>query len=136
MVQFSRLMRIDIEGAKAFTFNYRGDLKMSQANIPNVTPTISITLDDSVNLLLASTALEGLALANIINAEAERIQYVIGTLPGSEGLSPPATISNLLAIDSSVVRTLQEVMKKEILLQIKLDSIMNSLPITPLAMAE
>ncbi|MCR8845359.1 hypothetical protein NQ117_16885 [Paenibacillus sp. SC116] len=109
---------------------------MSQANIPNVTPTISITLDDSVNLLLASTALEGLALANIINAEAERIQYVIGTLPGSEGLSPPATISNLLAIDSSVVRTLQEVMKKEILLQIKLDSIMNSLPITPLAMAE
>ncbi|UHA72723.1 hypothetical protein [Paenibacillus sp. 481] len=104
---------------------------MSQANIPNITPTISITIGDSVNLLLASIALEELALAHIINAEAEKIQYVLGTLPGSAGLSPPATLSNLIAIDHSVQRTLQEVIKKEILLQIKLDNIVNSLPITP-----
>ncbi|MBD8496965.1 MULTISPECIES: hypothetical protein [Paenibacillus] len=104
---------------------------MSQANIPNITPTISITIGDSVNLLLASIALEELALAHIINAEAEKIQYVLGTLPGSDGLSPPATLSNLLAIDRSVERTLQEVIKKEILLQIKLDNIVNGLPISP-----
>ncbi|TVX94076.1 hypothetical protein [Paenibacillus agilis] len=104
---------------------------MSQANIPNITPTISITIGDSVNLLLASIALEELALAHIINAEAEKIQYVLGTLPGTSGLSPAATLSNLLAIDRSVERTLQEVIKKEILLQIKLDNIVNGLPISP-----
>ena len=86
---------------------------MSQANIPNITPTISITRDDVLNLLLASIALEELGLSHIINAEAEKIQFVLGTLPG---LSTPATISDLLNINSSVRSTLQEIIKKEMLL--------------------
>lgn len=45
---------------------------MSQANIPNITPTITITTIDAVNLLLASIALEEIGLAHIINAEAEK----------------------------------------------------------------
>ncbi|WP_028546579.1 hypothetical protein [Paenibacillus taiwanensis] len=104
---------------------------MSQANIPNITPTISITAGDSVNLLLASIALEELALAHIVNAEAEKIQYVLGTLPGGVTVSPAATISNLLDIDSSVQRTLQDVIKTQILLQFKLENILSNLPITP-----
>ncbi|SFX30094.1 hypothetical protein SAMN04487866_10410, partial [Thermoactinomyces sp. DSM 45891] len=55
---------------------------MSQANIPNISPNISITREDAVNLLLSSIALEELGLSHIINAEGEKLQYVLGTLPG------------------------------------------------------
>ncbi|WP_028562892.1 hypothetical protein [Paenibacillus pinihumi] len=101
---------------------------MSQASIPNITPTISITIGQTVSLLLASIALEELALAHIINAEAEKIQFVVGTL--GPGLTPPATLSNLLAIDESVRRTLQEVVRKEILLQQKLDTVLSHVSVT------
>lgn len=94
---------------------------MSQANIPNITPSITITRDDALNLLLSSIAIEELGLGHIINAEAEKIQYAVGTLPG---LSVPATISDLLAVDASVKSTLQETIKKEMLLQNKLESIL------------
>lgn len=99
---------------------------MSQASIPNITPTISITMGQTVTLLLASIAFEELALAHILNAEAEKIQFVLGTLHG--GALPPApTLSNVLAINSSVRSTMQDVIKTEILLQLKLQNILNSL---------
>ncbi|MFC3790112.1 collagen-like protein [Paenibacillus sp. GCM10012307] len=97
---------------------------MSQANIPNITPTITITRDDAVNLLLSSIALEELGMSHIINAEGEKIQYVLGTLPGVS--SPPATISDLLAINASVRDTLRELTKKEWLLQSKLESVLET----------
>ncbi|TCP60184.1 hypothetical protein [Baia soyae] len=53
---------------------------MSQDNIPNITPNITITRDDSINLLLASIALEELSLSHILYAEGEKLQYVLGTL--------------------------------------------------------
>ncbi|BBI32696.1 hypothetical protein KCTCHS21_20950 [Cohnella abietis] len=101
---------------------------ISQANIPNITPTISITVGQTVALLLSSIALEELALAHILNSEAEKIQYVLGTLPG---VTPPgATISNVLAINRSVRSTMMDVIKTEILLQFKLENIVNNIPIT------
>ncbi|WP_242503588.1 MULTISPECIES: hypothetical protein [Bacillus cereus group] len=48
---------------------------------------------------MASIALEKLGLAHIINAEAEKIQYAIGTL---SGLSPAATLVEILAVNESV----------------------------------
>ncbi|MEW4132059.1 hypothetical protein [Bacillus thuringiensis] len=53
---------------------------MSQANIPNITPTVSLTREESVNLILSSIALQELGLAHIINAEGEKIQYALGLL--------------------------------------------------------
>ncbi|WP_209971678.1 hypothetical protein [Paenibacillus eucommiae] len=99
---------------------------MSQPAIPNITPIISITMGQSVSLLLASIAFEELALASILNAEAEKIQYVVGTL--GHGLVPPATITNLLEIDESVRKTMNDVIRTEILLQGKLEQILSSLP--------
>ncbi|MGC9299170.1 hypothetical protein ACOIX7_02805 [Bacillus cereus] len=100
---------------------------MSQANFPNITPTITLTREESLNLLLASIALEELGLAHIINAEAEKIQVALGTLPG---LSPFPTVSQLLAINESINTTLQNVTKKEMLLQSKLEKILQAPSIT------
>lgn len=95
---------------------------MSFPNIPDVDATIDITIEESVNLLLASIAFEELGLAHIINAEAEKIQYVLGTLDGQtlrQEVSP--TIDELLDINNSVNKTLRNVIKKEMLLQFKLE---------------
>ncbi|MEI4800328.1 hypothetical protein ACIGHG_09945 [Bacillus sp. NPDC077411] len=105
---------------------------MSFPNIPNITPTISVTTAQTIPLLLSSIALEELALAHIINAEAEKLQFVLGTLPpGRTTLSPPVvTISNLLAVDSSVQRTLRDVIKKEMLLEFKFENVLDLLATT------
>jgi hypothetical protein len=107
---------------------------MSQANIPNITPLISVTTAQTIPLLLASVALEELALAHIINAEAEKLQLVLGTLTPTRTTFSPATVSltNLLAIDASVQRTLRDVIKKEMLLEFKFENILDLIAITPL----
>ena len=103
---------------------------MSQANIPNITPTISITAGESATLLLASIALEELALAHVINSEAEKIQFILGTLV--TGVTPPPiTLSGLLAVNSSVQQTLQATIKKEMLLQFKLENVLDLVALTP-----
>ncbi|MEK3731055.1 MULTISPECIES: hypothetical protein [unclassified Paenibacillus] len=87
---------------------------MSQSNIPNITPVITVSRDDAINLLLSSIAMEELGLSHIINAEGEKLQYVLGTLPGLTG--PGATLSDLLLMNESVRSTLQDLTKKEWLL--------------------
>jgi hypothetical protein len=99
---------------------------MSYPNIPDVDATISITKADSINLLLASIAFEELALAHIVNAEAEKIQFVLGTLPEQNPPETPPTIEDLLEIDRSVERTLRNVIKKEMLLQFKLEDTLST----------
>jgi hypothetical protein len=97
---------------------------MSQPNIPNISPNISITRAEAINLIIASVAMEELGLSHIINAEGEKIQYVLGTLPGLSG--PPATINDILAVDKSVRGVLDTIMKKELFLNSKLDSVLDS----------
>ncbi|GKU77952.1 hypothetical protein [Paenibacillus sp. L3-i20] len=55
---------------------------MSQSNIPNITPQITLTKDDAINLLLYSIALEELGISHVLNAQGENLQFVLGTLPG------------------------------------------------------
>lgn len=98
--------------------------RMSFPNIPPVDATIDITVDETINLILASIAFEELGLAHIINAEAEKIQYVLGTIEGQTPLDPPPTIEDILAINRSVEQTLQSVIKKEMLLQFKLENVL------------
>ncbi|EIJ81346.1 hypothetical protein PB1_00335 [Bacillus methanolicus PB1] len=106
---------------------------MSQANIPNITPLISVTTEQTIPLLLASIALEELALAHIINAEAEKLQFVLGSLPTSTTFTPAdVSLSDLIALDANVQRTLRDVIKKEMLLQFKFENILDLIAITPL----
>lgn len=100
---------------------------MSQANLPNITPDITLSRTESLDLIIASIALEELALAHILNAEAEKIQYVLGTLPG---LSPAATISNVLAVNESVNCVLQSATQKQMYLQNKLKQVLQAPSLT------
>lgn len=95
---------------------------MTFPNIPNVKPTIDLERKDVINLLLASIAFEELGLAHVINAEAEKIQAVLGTLPGCNVTA--TTIEQLLAVNESVNNTLKTIIKKEMLLQFKLEDVM------------
>lgn len=94
---------------------------MSQPNLPNITPTISISRDDAINLLLSSIAMEEIGLAHILNTEGEKLQYLLGTLPG---VTPPgATIAEVLSANASVRDTLDAISKQEFLLQSKLNNV-------------
>jgi hypothetical protein len=100
---------------------------MSFPNIPNITPTISVTTEQTIPLLLASIALEELALAHLVNAEAEKIQFVLGTLPTTGTTFTPANVSlsDLLALNENVQRTLRDVIKKEMLLEFKFENVLD-----------
>jgi hypothetical protein len=96
---------------------------MSYPNIPDVSPFIDLSRDQVINLLLASIAFEELGLAHIINSEAEKIQYVLGTLDGHKPSKLP-TIQELHEINRSVERRLRTVIKNQMLLQFKLEDIL------------
>ncbi|HBQ26642.1 MAG TPA: hypothetical protein DD791_09650 [Syntrophomonas sp.] len=99
---------------------------MSLPTIPTITPSISLNRTQVINLLLASVALEELGLAHIINAEGEKLQAILGTLPG---LSITATsISGLLSVNREVRRSLQTVLKNQMLLEFKLEDILDIPP--------
>lgn len=110
----------------------QGGEKMSFPNIPNVTPTITISTTEVKNLLLASIAFEELGLAHIINAEAEKIQAAVGTLTATGAMA--TSVSQLLSVNQSVNRTLQTVLKTQMLLQFKLEDAADipEVPVTPI----
>ncbi|AUJ62066.1 collagen-like protein [Bacillus velezensis] len=96
---------------------------MSQPNLPNITPVVTLSRDDTINLLLSSIAMEELGMAHILNAEGEKIQYALGTIPGLTG--PPSSLADILNLNESVRDTLDSLMKQELLLGSKWDSISN-----------
>ncbi|OEF95564.1 hypothetical protein [Desulfuribacillus alkaliarsenatis] len=95
---------------------------MSFPQIPDVKPEIDLSREQVVNILLASIAFEELALAHVVNAEAEKIQSVLGTLKGQSVKNPK--LEDLEAINKSVSTTLRNVIKKEMLLQFKLEDVL------------
>ena len=94
---------------------------MSFPNIPDISPSINLNRDDVINLLLASIGLEELGLAHILNAEGEKIQCVT-----ENGCS--STIQTILDTNDSVDKTLRSVIMTQILLQFKLEDILDLLP--------
>ncbi|WP_307852050.1 hypothetical protein [Neobacillus rhizophilus] len=81
-------------------------------------------------MLLASVALEELALAHLLNAEAEKLQFVLGTITPTRTTFSPAVVSlsNLIDLDTSVQRTIRDMIKKEMLLEFKFENILDLIP--------
>ena len=96
---------------------------MSMPQIPDIAPKIDIDIEDTVSMLLSSIALEEIGLSHIINAEAEKVQFVLGTLHGnSEKKSFKVNnIDDILKVNRSVDKTLRGVLKNQMLLQMKLE---------------
>ncbi len=94
---------------------------MSEPSIPSE---INLTLDQSITLLLASIGMEELSLAHLINAEAEKLQMVLGTLENGQPPPPITSLEDLLAVNNSIRSTLREVIKNQMMLQFKLEDVL------------
>ncbi len=94
---------------------------MSLPNFPNIDP--PLTRDGSINEIIASIAAEELSLSHILNAEGEKLQYVLGTLPG---LSGGADIGNVLDVNKSVQNTLDEITRQQLMLGAKLSAALDA----------
>lgn len=88
---------------------------MSLPNIPNITPDISLSRCKTIDLLLASIALEEIGLSHILNAEGEKLQAFLETGPDS--------LDDFLLINESINKTLRTVVKSQMLLNMKLDEV-------------
>lgn len=87
-------------------------------SMPKFSENPPISREDAITEIIASIAMEELALSHIINAEGEKIQYVLGTIPGITG--PSASIEDLLLINESVRETLDSIADIQSLLTEKL----------------
>ncbi|MFI3175931.1 MAG: hypothetical protein R3Y67_00385 [Eubacteriales bacterium] len=92
---------------------------MSMPNIPNVNPTITVDRNDAVNIVLSSIGMEELGLAHLLNAEAEKIQFALGTLETANGEA--TTFENILATNKSANKMVRDVIKNQMLLTMKME---------------
>ncbi|MEG2000960.1 MAG: hypothetical protein RR053_06180 [Evtepia sp.] len=96
---------------------------MSFPNIPDITPDINITLEDSVNLLLASIAMEEMSLSKLMDAETAKILCVLKDCRRDGAILPDA-----IEINQSVNSTIQNMIKLQMLLQFKLEKVQTMIP--------
>ncbi len=91
---------------------------MSMPNIPSINPSIDVTRDDAINIILSSIGLEELSLAHIVNAEAEKIQFALGTL---ETATEAASLEQIMEVNTSAKKMLRDVIKNQMLIGMKME---------------
>lgn len=84
-----------------------------------------LTREEALTMIIASIAMEELALSHIINAEGEKLQYILGTLPGTK---PCACPQDVLAVNKSVASLLDVVAQNQMLLKSKLEKVLEACP--------
>lgn len=98
---------------------------MSMPTFPQIDP--PLTREGSLNEIIASIAAEELSLSHILNAEGEKLQYILGTLPG---LDEAASLEEVMQINQSVQDTMSNIMEQQMLLSGKLSAAMTA-PVLP-----
>lgn len=81
-----------------------------------------------VNQILSSIAMAGLANSHVLNAEGEKMQYILGTLPGNTG--PSATVDDVLAISKSILGVMNAVKSGQTLLKGQLQDVLSCIDST------
>ena len=97
---------------------------MSLPSFPVTDPPIQ--RDDAVNQILSSIAMEELGLSHILNAEGEKLQYILGTLPGLSG--PAATVEDVLSANESVRNLLKTAVQNQLFLKSKMQGALEASP--------
>lgn len=92
---------------------------MSMPNIPNLNPTINIDRNDAVNIILSSIGMEELSLSHLLNAEAEKIQFALGTLETAQGTA--AGMDQILETNRLAGKMVRDVIKNQLLLAMKME---------------
>ncbi len=87
-----------------------------------------LTREEALTMIIASIAMEELALSHILNAEGEKLQYILGTLPGRKPCAGPQEV---LAVNKSVTTLLEAVTQNQMLLKNKLDRALEAYPPPP-----
>ena len=95
-------------------------------SMPSYVDTVPVLDREAViNQILASIALEEIALSHVLNAEGEKIQFALGTLQiPDRGLSGGITIANLVELNDSVAATLQSAAANQTALTEKLQAVL------------
>lgn len=88
-----------------------------------------MTREEALTMIIASIAMEELALSHILNAEGEKLQYILGTLPGTT--SPCACPQDVLTVNKSVTSLVEAVTQNQMLLKNKLDRVLEFCPLPP-----
>ena len=97
---------------------------MSLPSFPNIDPPIQ--RENAVNQILSSIAMEELGLSHILNAEGEKLQYILGTLPGLSG--PAATVEDVLSANESVRNLLKTAVQNQLFLKAKMQGALEASP--------
>lgn len=86
-------------------------------------------LEEAINQTLSSIAMEQLALSHIMNAEGEKLQFVLGTLEDSkhEKHEKHVTVDELLEINESVRKMLDTIVSTEVVLKVKMTDALEAL---------
>lgn len=87
-----------------------------------------MTREEALTMIIASIAMEELALSHILNAEGEKLQYILGTLPGT---APCASPQDVLAVNKSVSALVEAVTQNQMLLKNKLAQVLEFCPLPP-----
>ncbi|MCL1989263.1 MAG: hypothetical protein FWG67_00060 [Defluviitaleaceae bacterium] len=84
------------------------------------------TQEEALSQIISSIAMEELGLSHIINAEGEKLQYILGTLEGS---TPPipATVEDVLNVNTSVQKMLETISYNQMFLKAKLSDALTAL---------
>lgn len=97
---------------------------MSMPNIPNMNPQINISTEEALNMLIASVAMEDMGLSNIINVQAEKMQYILEILKEEKREISGFTLKDINDVNKSLDKTLRNVISNQMLLQFKLEDIL------------
>ena len=90
---------------------------MSMPKIPDMSPKIDLNIKDSTKMILNSIAMQEMGLSHILNAEGEKLQCIIKKMQEESYICS----DKLLEVNGSVNKLLKNILKNEMILQIKME---------------